>query len=251
MESNNSFLVVKKLAKFFSLPDGSSQNLFSDLNLTIARGEIVAIVGPSGCGKTTFLRIVAGLERESSGIVTFVSGRPKHIGYATQDDTLLPWRSGRDQVLSAARISNPSATPDIGAIVTIAGLTIAIAKWPAQMSGGMKQRVNVCRAMALEAPLVLLDEPLSQVDYAARDSLLEGLHRWLKQRDTTALIVTHEIADAIAFADRLLLYNSGTKTFDPIGLGRLSSLNPEQRRKSSLFTEHLTAILNEIRRRGA
>jgi len=157
-----------------------------DINLAVERGEFIALVGPSGCGKTTFLRIVAGLEPASSGEVT-LDGRAVRRpggdrGFVFQSDNLLPWRT------------------------VFAGLEGFEHYHPRQLSGGMRQRVNLARALAIDPEILLMDEPFSSLDAQTREIMQTELMRIWEDGRKTVLFVTHQIDEAVFLADRVLVF---------------------------------------------
>jgi NitT/TauT family transport system ATP-binding protein len=186
-----------------------------DITLEVGRGQLVAVVGPSGCGKSTLLRIVAGLRRPTTGRVV-VDGRPvtrpiPAVGMVFQAPVLLKWRSVRDNVLLAAELSGlaPGAHgARADALLRLVGLVDFADKTPRQLSGGMQQRVSLCRALLLDPPLLLMDEPFGALDAMTRDELnLELLRVWGEGSGErkTIVFVTHSIAEAVFLADRVVV----------------------------------------------
>jgi NitT/TauT family transport system ATP-binding protein len=176
-----------------------------DLTLEIRPGEFVAVLGPSGCGKSTLLRIIAGLERPSSGSVEKVEGK---IAYVFQDAHLLPWRNVLRNValplelIGVARSERLAAATDA---LRQVGLGDAMSRYPAQLSGGMKMRVSLARALVTEPKLLLLDEPFAALDEITRQKLDEQLRElWLRHR-MTVVFVTHSTAEATFLADRAVV----------------------------------------------
>jgi NitT/TauT family transport system ATP-binding protein len=186
-----------------------------DIALEVGRGELVALVGPSGCGKSTLLRIVAGLRRPTTGRVV-VAGRPVSrpipaVGMVFQAPVLLKWRTVRDNVLLAAELSGlPVAAhrARADALLGLVGLGDFVDKTPRELSGGMQQRVSLCRALLLDPPLLLMDEPFGALDAMTRDELnLELLRVWGEgsRERKTIVFVTHSIAEAVFLADRVVV----------------------------------------------
>ena len=173
--------------------------ILSGVTLHAAPGQRIALMGPSGCGKTSMLRLAAGLARPVSGTVRC---RAKRLAYAFQEPRLLPW-------LTAAE--NVSAVLDAGDALRwldAVGLTGAADKLPRELSGGMAQRVNLARALARDGDLLLLDEPLKELDKTLREDMLALLDRCSAGR--TLLVTTHDIRVARTLADRILLFRGGT-----------------------------------------
>ncbi len=201
-------LKVARLDKRFADLD-----VLRGIDLQVAPGEFIALVGPSGCGKTTFLRIVAGLEPSSAGEV-FLDGRAVRApggdrGFVFQNDSLLPWRTvlanaiiGREvagQVDAAAR----AHTLDLLKLVGLEGFE---GYYPRQLSGGMRQRVNLARALAIDPEVLLMDEPFSALDAQTREIMQTELMRIWEQGRKTVLFVTHQIDEAVFLADRVLVF---------------------------------------------
>jgi ABC-type nitrate/sulfonate/bicarbonate transport system ATPase subunit len=187
-------------SKDYRSASGRPQRAIEGLRLTLNRGEAGALVGPSGCGKTTLLRIVAGLEKDFVGEVSL----PDHgrLGVVFQEPRLLPWRSVADNL----RIAAPQATPaEIDALLEGLGLAAHAAHFPGELSLGLARRVSLARALAIKPDLLLLDEPLVSLDAALADELRERIAGLIDQTHVTTLIVTHDLGEAIALADKIFI----------------------------------------------
>ncbi|PYN89296.1 MAG: ABC transporter [Candidatus Rokuibacteriota bacterium] len=195
--------------------DSGTVEALRDIAFTVDRGELVTLVGPSGCGKSTLLRIIAGLRPASAGR-TVVDGRPvtrpiAAVGMVFQAPVLLKWRRIVDNVLLPAELAG--LNPDdyrarAGELLRLVGLGDFGDKLPRELSGGMQQRAALCRALLLDPPLLLMDEPFGALDAMTRDELnLELLRVWGEgsQRRKTVLFVTHSIAEAVFLADRVVV----------------------------------------------
>ena len=184
------------------------------LDLDIAPGSFVSIIGPSGCGKTTLVRILAGLEVASAGTVTVDGASPaearsrKRVAMVPQQPGLLPWRTVTENarlLLDVNRAANPTDAEDPEALLREVGLGPFLHALPHELSGGMQQRVALVRALALHAPLVVMDEPFAALDEITRSEVRMLLLRMVEQRSTTVLFVTHSISEAVLLADRVLV----------------------------------------------
>lgn len=185
------------------------------LSLRIAAGDTVALVGPSGCGKSTILRMIAGLERPTSGQVEIGGLAPREVArqgslaMAFQDASLLPWRTVRENVALALQLTRkPRDLAAIDDLISLVGLQGFEATRPAELSGGMRQRVAIARCLISEPGLLLLDEPFGAVDALTRGRLGAELPKLWKARGTTALLVTHSVEEAVQIADRVLVFSS-------------------------------------------
>ena len=180
-----------------------------DIDLVVERGELVAVVGPSGCGKTTLLRLVGGLLAPSAGSVQFDGGsRRERKAFVFQDATLLPWLTVLDNVALPLRIAGkPRREREQAAVAHIqrVGLGEAARHYPRQLSGGMKMRVSIARAMTIEPTLLLLDEPFGALDELSRNALNEALLRLREAARWTALFVTHSVAEAVFMSSRVVV----------------------------------------------
>ncbi|MYT35867.1 ATP-binding cassette domain-containing protein [Streptomyces sp. SID8356] len=195
----------------------------SDISLDVSPGEFVAIVGPSGCGKSTLLKLVAGLLTASSGEVLLGGERvkgPRHdIGYVFQRAALLEWRSALRNILLQAEMRRmPAARARARAdeLIRMTGLTGFEDAYPHELSGGMQQRVALCRALLHEPPVLLMDEPFGALDALTREQLNTELNRIWRTTGTTVLLVTHSISEAVYLADRVVVMSPRPGTITEI-----------------------------------
>jgi NitT/TauT family transport system ATP-binding protein len=201
-------LAVTRLTKSFG-----DLEVLRSISVGVERGEFISLVGPSGCGKTTFLRIVAGLEKTTSGEVKLdgrtVRGPGDDRGFVFQSDNLLPWRS----VIANAMIG-PEVAGNAGPVerkrtmelLKLVGLEGFENYYPRQLSGGMRQRVNLARALAIDPEVLLMDEPFSALDAQTREIMQTELLRIWEKGRKTVLFVTHQIDEAVFLSDRVLVF---------------------------------------------
>ncbi|WP_404434495.1 ABC transporter ATP-binding protein [Microbacterium lacus] len=182
------------------------------LDLILEPGRTTALVGPSGCGKSTLLRMIAGLEEPTEGSVMIDGEHPVtvaergELAVAFQDPSLLPWRSVRRNIALALTLARrPVDEGDIDRMIALVGLEGFDHTRPAALSGGMRQRAAIARALITEPRLLLLDEPFGAVDELTRQDLLAELPPLWRQRGTTTVLVTHSIAEAVRIADRIVV----------------------------------------------
>jgi NitT/TauT family transport system ATP-binding protein len=184
-----------------------------DINLGIERGEFISVVGPSGCGKTTFLRIVAGLERATAGEVLLdgraVRGPGTDRGFVFQTDSLLPWRTVFANAIIGREVAGqvgPAERRRTMELLKLVGLEGFENYHPRQLSGGMRQRVNLARALAIDPEILLMDEPFSSLDAQTREIMQTELMRIWEEGRKTVLFVTHQIDEAVFLSDRVLVF---------------------------------------------
>lgn len=218
--------------------------VLSALDFRIEPAELVAIVGKSGCGKSTLLRLICGLEKPSSGWVE-VGGQPlaglnKHARLMFQDAALLPWKSVKANVaLAAPKTAVREQTTDDA--LRQVGLEDRAQEWPSILSGGQRQRVALARALASNANLLLLDEPLGALDALTRLEMQALIERLWHERQFTAILVTHDVEEAVALADRILLMEGGRVTMETTVV-----LERPRDRANAEFTELKETILERL-----
>ncbi|RUS42837.1 ATP-binding cassette domain-containing protein [Cohnella sp. AR92] len=216
------------------------KQVLSQVDLSIEEGEFVAIVGRSGCGKSTLLRLIAGLEEPTEGSVwrgESSNGRPSEdTRVLFQESRLLPWKSILDNVRIGARGDRKLAEEALRHV----GLADRGREWPAVLSGGQKQRVALARALASGPRLLLLDEPLGALDALTRIEMQQLIEQLWLEEGFTVLLVTHDVSEAVALADRVLLIEEGSVAMDT----RIALDRPRER--DSGFAHYEQIILNRV-----
>src|SRR5450432_1133119 len=216
-DAKNNFLSVEGLAKTYV---AGAEPVFENVNFRIARGEFVCIVGHSGCGKTTILNVLAGLEQASAGHVFMagrqVAGPSLERGVVFQGHALMPWLTVRGNIAFAVRSKWPDSTAaevdtQVEKYVELVGLGSAIDKKPQALSGGMKQRVGIARAFAIEPKMLLLDEPFGALDALTRGTIQDELLRICAETRQTVFMITHDVDEAILLSDKILMMSNGPK----------------------------------------
>jgi nitrate/nitrite transport system ATP-binding protein len=207
------FLVLERLAKRYP-----GLTVFEDVSVSIQRGEFVCLIGHSGCGKTTILNVIAGLEKATEGYA-FVDDREVTApsldkGVIFQNHSLLPWKSVRENVEFSVRArfrtwSRAAVREHSLRYIEMVGLGGALDRRPSQLSGGMRQRVGIARAFAIEPKLLLMDEPFGALDALTRGTIQDELLRIWSRSGQTVFMITHDVDEAIYLADRVLLMSSG------------------------------------------
>jgi nitrate/nitrite transport system ATP-binding protein len=214
-----SYVELFEVKKTYPGPGGGSV-VVEDFNLTMGKGEFVALIGHSGCGKSTVLSMIAGLNQLTSGVIIVAGREVKEPGpdraVVFQAPCLLPWLSALDNVLlGVSRVfeREPKSIRRDRAVAALrtVGLEQALERFPAELSSGMQQRVGIARALALAPKMLLLDEPFGMLDSLTRMELQEILLSVVEQERTTALMVTHDVDEALFVADRIVMMTSGPK----------------------------------------
>ena len=222
------------------------------ITANIAPGEFVALLGPSGCGKSTLLRLLAGLEPPSSGAILWENSQrpaPGDVGFVFQDATLMPWLSAADNVYLPLRlrgVRKTEATPKIQAVLAQMGLAEFTDAKPKALSGGMRMRVSIARALISEPALLLMDEPFAALDEFTRHRLQDDLHTLWRRTGKTIMFVTHSIYEAAYLASRILIMSPrpGRIAADI----SVSIPEGEERRTSAAYTSLVANITHTLHR---
>lgn len=239
-------LKLKKVSKRYQAKNGEVEAL-SNINFSVKEGEFVSIIGPSGCGKSTLLSIIAGLEPKTEGDIQ-IDG---NTGYMLQKDSLLEWRSIYDNVLFGLEIGHKRTKENEAYVIELLkkyGLYEFKDKYPAQLSGGMRQRAALIRTLAIKPNILLLDEAFSALDYQTRIMVTNDIFQILKNENITAVIVTHDISEAISMSDRVVVLTKRPATVKNIHNieFEMDNRNPINCRESPKFSKYFDAIWKEL-----
>jgi nitrate/nitrite transport system ATP-binding protein len=216
--SEDKFISIEGISKRFPAAAGGLTTVFEDLWLSMRRGDFTCIIGHSGCGKTTVLNILAGLDASSEGTVIVdnqaIEGPSLDRAVIFQSHALLPWRSVMGNVAYAVsskwrRWTKSEVERQSQKFIDLVGLTGAEDKRPAELSGGMKQRVGIARALSIEPKILLMDEPFSALDALTRGTLQDEVRRICVETGQTVFMITHDVDEAIYLADRIVLMTNG------------------------------------------
>lgn len=226
-----------------------------NLSLTIKEREFVALVGPSGSGKTTILSIIAGLLKPSCGKIYYYekekNSLDNNIGYMLQKDHLFDWRTVYQNVMLGPQLQNKEKDKEINKHVTKLlnnyGLSEFKKNYPRQLSGGMRQRVALIRTLALNPNILLLDEPFSALDFQTRLTVSDDVYKIITQEKKTALLVTHDISEAISMADKVvILTERPAKVKKIVDLKSMKNISPLKRREEKDFHSVFDIIWKEL-----
>ena len=247
-------LEVSHLCYSYHTMEGETEAL-SDLSFQVQTGEFLAVVGPSGCGKSTLLSLICGLLKPDSGRI-LLDGQPvlegdTRIGYMLQKDYLLQWRSIRSNALLGLEIQK-KLTPEniayVDTLLTQYGLGDFKNSLPNQLSGGMRQRAALIRTLAVCPDILLLDEPFSALDYQTRLSVSDEIGTIIREEGKTAILVTHDISEAISLSDRVVVLSKRPASLKKIFPIQFSTKNhtPMQAREAPEFKDYFNAIWKEL-----
>ena len=239
-------LEIKNLKKSY-YSDSGIIDAIEDFSFCFKEGEFISIVGPSGCGKSTLLSIIANLEEKTSGEIYI---KDKKIGYMFQEDALFPWITVLKNCLLSHEIHktvDKISVDNIKELLSKYGLKEFINKYPNELSGGMRQRVALIRTLATNPDILLLDEPFSALDYQTRLSLSNDLYKIIKNEKKTAIMVTHDIAEAISLSDKIIiLSNRPSKIKKILDINLTNKSTPINNRKCPEFNYYYETIWKEI-----
>ncbi len=249
-----SFLTVKGVHHtYFS--NASAVTALSNLSFDVEEGELVSFLGPSGCGKTTLLSIIAGLIKPTMGTVMLenkpITAKEHHIGYMLQQDYLFPWKTIEENILLGLKLAKQLNDKTKSATIKLLqqmGLDGVEKHLPKQLSGGMRQRAALVRTLATEPKLLMLDEPFSALDYQTKLKLEVLVSKTLKQFKKTAILVTHDIGEAIAMSDKVFLLAAKPGRLHQTILipDELRTLSPFEARNHETFSHLFQIVWKEL-----
>ena len=248
-------LKVENLSKKYQNKEGEVQAL-KNINFRIKPGEFVSIIGPSGCGKSTLLSIIAGLEEKTTGKIYLegkeINGVSAEIGYMLQKDCLLEWRNILSNTMFGLEVKGIKTKENqkyVESLLKKYNLYDFKNKYPSELSGGMRQRVALIRTLAIRPKILLLDEAFSALDYQTRIMVTNDIYAILKKEKITALIVTHDISEAISMSDRILVLSNRPGTIKDIHKIDFETKNrtPLNTRKNPKFSQYFNVLWKELR----
>lgn len=244
---------IRDLQKYYRVKGGSIHAI-KDLTFDIKEGEFVSVVGPSGCGKSTILKIIAGIVPRSEGTIEIdgkpITGSNDRIGVAFQSPVLLPWRTVIENIMLPLDIAGDKAGNGREAalnLIRLVGLDGFQDRYPSELSGGMQQRVAICRALIRDPSLLLMDEPFGALDALTRETMNVELQRIWMESSKTVLLITHSIPEAVFLSDRVLVMTGRPGTVDEI----IDIDLPRPRRMEMIGSERFGQYGTRIRQKFA
>lgn len=244
----NNILKINNLSKSYYTKNGKVEAI-KDISLDVKEGEFIAIVGSSGCGKSTLLSILANLEVKSGGNIIFDKDNFV-IGYMLQEDALFDWLNVLNNAtlgLDIKKIKSKENIKYVENLLKTYDLDSFKNKYPKELSGGMKQRVALIRTLAIKPDLLLLDEPFSALDYQTRLAVSEDVYKILKQEKKTAIMVTHDLAEAISLADKVVVLSKRPCQIKKIYKVEFADkLNPIEKRNTREFDKYYEQIWKDL-----
>ena len=217
-----------------------------DASFFVKEGEFVAIIGPSGCGKTTLLSLAAGLLTPTSGEV---KSNGSSFGYMLQKDELFPWRTIEKNIFLPLEIKRADTPQERTRVLSLAekyGLRQFLKNYPSSLSGGMRQRAALIRTLALNPDVLLLDEPFSALDYQTRLSVCDDVYKIIRKENKTALLITHDISEAISVADRIFVLSHRPAHIIAEHEIHFPEDEPIKRRENKLFSQWFELLWKEL-----
>lgn len=240
-------LEIKNLSKIYHTPKEETLAV-EDFTFNLKNGEFIAIVGPSGCGKSTILNILASLDTKSGGNINLKDNIT--IGYMLQQDSLFNWKTVLQNCLLGLEIKKELSKENKDYVINLLntyGLKDFINNYPNTLSGGMRQRVSLIRTLATKPDLLLMDEPFSALDYQTRLAVSDDVYNIIKKENKSAIMVTHDIAEAISMADKvIILSNRPSKIKKIVDIKMENKSTPISNRKAKEFPYYYDLIWKEI-----
>ena len=243
---NKSLLEIKDLTKIYHTKNGEIKAI-DNISFNLYEKEFLCIVGSSGCGKSTLLNILANLDEKSDGQIK--KNKNLKIGYMLQEDALFPWLTILENAtlgLEIKKIKTKENVEYVKELLTKYGLKDFINKYPSQLSGGMRQRVALIRTLAIKPDILLLDEPFSALDYVSRLMVSEDVKKIIKAEKKTVIMITHDLAEAISLADRIIVLSKRPSKIKTIYNIKIDGSSALERRKSNKFSYYYDLLWKEL-----
>lgn len=255
LSQSSSLLNLNGLSFAYSAKD--AKPTIANLSLNLRTKEIIAILGASGCGKSTLLNLVAGLLKPQAGTIEFLQNaapsNKQQIGYIFQEDTLLPWRTVESNLMLVTDIVEDITKDAVKELIDRYLPTFhlhrdILLRYPAQLSGGMRQRVNIMQTLMFDPRILLLDEPFSALDFFTKLRLENEVYQLIKEQNKAAILITHDIDEAIAIADRVIIMSADGKLTNEFSIDfELQNRSPEEVRGTNKFAHYYHSIWSQLR----
>lgn len=242
----NKLLEISNLSKNYHTKMGEIKAI-DNISFDVYEGEFLCIIGSSGCGKSTLLNILANLDTKSSGEIK--KHKDLKIGYMLQEDSLFPWLNILDNALLGLNIRHELTEENIAytkALLEKYGLKDFLEKYPNQLSGGMRQRVALIRTLATRPNILLLDEPFSALDYVSRLTVSEDVANIIKNEKKTVVMITHDIAEALSLADRIIVLSKRPAMIKSVYEITLDGNTPMERRSAKNFARYYEKLWKDL-----
>lgn len=243
----NNLLEINNIKKTYYGLEGEVEAV-TNFSLNVKEGEFISIIGSSGCGKSTVLNIISGLDNDYEGKIKF--NKNLINGYMLQDDTLFPWLTIFENACLGLKISKTlnKETKDYTKKLLIKyGLKDFLDKYPSDLSGGMRQRVALIRTLAIKPDILFMDEPFSALDYQTRLKVSDDVYKILKEENKTAIMVTHDISEAISLSDRIVVMSKRPSKIKKVYEVKLENkTTPIENRKDNMFRFYYDALWKEL-----
>ena len=248
----NTLLDINDVSFVYHSPIGETKAI-DKLNLSIKKGEFVSIIGPSGCGKTTILSLIAGLLKPTTGEILLenkpLTAGSNDLGYMLQKDQLFPWRTIEKNLLLPLEVKGIKSKENKAyglELLNKYGLGDFTKKYPDQLSGGMRQRVALIRTLVSHPKLLLLDEPFSALDYQTRLSVADDVYKIIRCENKTAILVTHDISEAISLSDRVIVLTKRPCKVKNVYDITLTADSPLKKRELAGFSKWFEILYKEL-----
>lgn len=244
---NNHILEILNIKKDYITINGTTEAI-KDISMKIKKGSIITLVGPSGCGKSTFLSILAGIDKQTSGVI--IKDEKIVVGYMLQQDALFPWLTIYENAILGLKIKKMATKENkeyVKKLLYEYKLGDFLNAYPKELSGGMRQRVALIRTLALKPDILLLDEPFSALDYQSRLKISDDVYKIIKKENITAILVSHDIAEAISMSNQVLVLSKRPCTIKSIyNINLTNQSTPIENRKAKEFASLYNDIWRDL-----
>lgn len=244
---NNHILETLNIRKDYITINGTTEAI-KDISMKIKKGSIITLVGPSGCGKSTLLSILAGIDKQTSGVI--IKDEKTIVGYMLQQDALFPWLTIYENAILGLKIKKMATKENkeyVKKLLNEYKLGDFLNAYPKELSGGMRQRVALIRTLALKPDILLLDEPFSALDYQSRLKISDDVYKIIKKENITAILVSHDIAEAISMSNQVLVLSKRPCTIKNIyNINLTNQSTPIENRKAKEFASLYNDIWRDL-----